>query len=314
MNRLRAAAAVLALCFVAAWGAHAASRVTTQASGRLPAHMTAASPGTAAGVVGHGAGVRLPVAGRPPAPGVAGGGSSVYVPVAGSPPEPGVPWFLTIGDSITFGYTRNSELAGTNISWAPRLERQLASQGRPWRLYDTACPGESTLSYATRCPLRSQVPLLAERSQRDAALEAIAANGAGLRLVVVALGSNDLLLGLNADPETTRAALLRHLEAILTELRTAAPGVPIVLADAYNPFAIAAPHTDELLIPVDDALAALAARLGDGFADFHAAINHATDGASLCSLVDCANRDIHPTALGQERLAGAVMKAVPPPA
>jgi lysophospholipase L1-like esterase len=225
-----------------------------------------------------------------------------------------VPWFLTIGDSLTFGYTRNPELAGTNISWALRLERQLVVQGRPWRLYDAACPGETTLTYATRCPLRRQVPLLARRSQRDAALEAIAADGAGLRLVVVALGSNDLLHALNADPEATRVALLQHLEAILTELRTAAPGVPIVLADVYNPFAIAAPHTDELLIPVDDALAALAARLGDGFADFHAAINHPTDGASLCSLVDCANRDIHPTALGQERLAEAVMRAVPPPA
>jgi lysophospholipase L1-like esterase len=304
MIRLRALAALVALAVGAAWGAaHARSGLTTQASGRL----------AAAGAVGTWARIFAPVTERPPRPGGPGGGTSVSVRVAGRPPQPGVPWFLTIGDSITFGFTRDARLAGTNISWALRLERQLAAQGRPWGLYDTACPGESTLTYATSCPVRSLVPLLAERSQRQAALEAIAAGGPDLRLVVVALGSNDLLQALSADPEATRVALVQHLEAIIGELRTAAPGVPIVLADAYNPFAIAAPHTDELLIPVDDALAALAARLGDGFADFHAAINHPTDGASLCSLVDCANRDIHPTALGQERLAEALMRAVPPP-
>jgi lysophospholipase L1-like esterase len=304
MIRLRALAALLLLALAGVWGvAHARSSLITQASGRL----------SAAGVGGTWAGIFAPVTERPPRPGVAGGGTNVSVPVAGRPPQPGVPWFLTIGDSITFGTTRDATLAGTNISWALRLERQLAAQGRPWNLYDTACPGESTVTYATSCPLRSLVPLLAERSQRQAALEAIAAGGADLRLVVVALGSNDLLHALGDDPETTRVALVQHLEAILDELRTAAPGVPIVLADAYNPYTITAPHTNELLIPVDDALAALAARLGVGFADFHAAINHPADGASLCRLLDCADGDIHPTTLGQRRLAEAVMKAVPPP-
>ncbi|MEA2615703.1 MAG: hypothetical protein QOE72_1486 [Chloroflexota bacterium] len=297
MSRLRAAAAVLVLGAAAAWGAHSSSDATTRAQGRFPGLQTApgarsTSPGTAS----------------------AGGPGTVYVPVAGRPPEPGRPWFLTIGDSITFGYTRDQQLAGTNISWAPRLEQQLAAQGRPWRLYDIACPGETTLSYAGRCPGRGQVPLLARRSQRAAALDAIGAHGPDLRLIVVALGSNDLLRALDADPDTTRAALIDHLEAILTELRVAAPRVPIVVAGIYDPFAVAAPKTDAVLSPIDDAIASLAGRLGDDYADFHAAINHPADRAPLCSLVDCADLDIHPTVLGQQRLAEAVMQAVPPPA
>ncbi|HEY0409426.1 MAG TPA: SGNH/GDSL hydrolase family protein [Candidatus Dormibacteraeota bacterium] len=297
MSRLRAAAAVLVLSAVAAWGAQWSSGPPTQAAGRLPgpetaAGTTATSPGTAG----------------------AGGPETVYVPVAGRPPEPERPWFLTIGDSITFGYTRDPELAGTNISWAPRLEQQLAAQGRPWQLYDTACPGETTLSYAVRCPGRGQVPLLARQSQRDAAREAIATHGPDLRLIVVALGSNDLLHAIYADADATRAALIDHLEAILTELRVAAPGVPIVIAGVYDPFAVTAPKTDAVLSPIDDAIAALAGRLGDTYADFHAAINRPADQAPLCSLVDCADLDIHPTVLGQQRLAEAVMQAVPPPA
>lgn len=297
MSRLRAAAAVLVLGVVAAWGAHSSGGAPPSASGRIPGPQTApgardSSPGTAG----------------------AGGPGTVYVPVAGRPPEPGRPWFLTIGDSITFGYTRDPELAGTNISWAPRLEQQLAAQGRPWQLYDTACPGETTLSYAGRCPGRGQVPLLARQSQRDAALAAIAAHGPDLRLIVVALGSNDLLRALNSDPDATRAALIDHLEAIVTELRVAAPAVPIVIAGIYDPFAVGAPKTDAVLSPIDDAIASLAGRLGDAYADFHAAINRPADRAPLCSLVDCADLDIHPTVLGQQRLAEAVMQAVPPPA
>jgi lysophospholipase L1-like esterase len=293
MSRLRAAAAVLVLGVVAAWGAQASSGPTTRVAGRVTAPQTAPGGAGAAG---------------------SGGPQTVYVPVAGRPPEPGRPWFLTIGDSITFGYTRDPDLAGTNISWAPRLEQQLAAQGRPWQLYDTACPGETTLSYAVRCPGRGQVPLLARQSQRDAALEAIAAHGPDLRLIVVALGSNDLLHAIYADADTTRAALIDHLEAILTELRVAAPGVPIVIAGVYDPFAVTAPRTDAVLSPIDDAIAALAGRLGDTYADFHAAINRPADRAPLCSLVDCADLDIHPTVLGQQRLAEAVMQAVPPPA
>jgi len=296
MRGLRATAAASALCLAALWGAHAGSGVTIPASGHVPARVTPPAPRAAAG------------------PGGGGGSGHVVVPVAGRRPRPGIPWFLTIGDSITFGYTRDPALAGTNITWALRLERMLAAQGRPWRLYDTACPGETTLTYAARCPGWRTVPLLAAESQRSAALDAIAADGAGLRLVVVALGSNDLLQQLNGDPATTQADLLTHLEAILDELRAAAPAVPIVVADSYDPFALGAPHTDEVLTPIDDAIGALAARLGDGFADFHAAVNHPADGAPLCRLIDCADLDIHPTALGQDRLSEAVMRAIPPPA
>jgi len=286
MLRLRAAAALAVLSALAAWGAAAPARVTTQASARVPS-----LAGLARGFLS--------------APHVA-------EPVAGTPPVDGVPWFLTIGDSVTYGYTRDPVLAGTNPTWALDLQRTLAAQGRPWRLYDTACPGETTATYAIRCPGRRSVPFLAGQSQRSAALSAISAHGADLRLIVVELGSNDLLHALRASLDTTVATMTENLGDIVGELHTAAPSVPIVLADVYDPFATGAPQTETVLSAVDAALAELATRVGAGFADIHAAINHPADGAPLCSLVDCADLDIHPTALGQERLAAAVLAALPP--
>ena len=297
MARLRAATVVLGLCLAAASTAGAGGRGAPAA----PVVAGAPSPGAAAPVT--------------PVPRGAfrfgGNSSAVPVPVAGSPPRPGVPWFLTIGDSITFGYTLDQDLAGTNISWALDLQRMLAAEGHHWTLYDVACPGESTVSYPGRCSGRRQVPFLARESQRQAALGAIAANGSTLRLIVVALGSNDLLGALLRPVGPTTATLVANLGAILSELRAAASGVPIVVADAYDPFAVGAPQTDAVLTPIDDALRALAASLGDGFADWHAAINHPADGAPLCALIDCADLDIHPTVAGQQRLAEAAMLALP---
>jgi lysophospholipase L1-like esterase len=296
MHRIRAAAAVFTLAAAACGAAASASR---------------AMPGSAhPGAIGVAAAARA-------GGGVAGGPRhhEVDIPVAGSPPVAGVPWFLTIGDSITFGYTRDRRLSGTNISWAPKLAARLAAQGRPWSLYDTACPGETTVTYATRCPEREEVPFLEHRSQRDAAMTAIAAHGADLRLIVVALGSNDLLQSLGAaDTTAVVSALTDHLTTIVDDLRGAAPGVPMVLAAFYDPFAISAPQSDVVLGGMDADIAALADRLGIGYADVHTAINHAPDGTPLCRLIDCADLDIHPTALGQERLADAVLAAVPPPA
>src|SRR5579859_3878682 len=102
MRGLPAAAAAITLCLAAVWGAHAGSGVTTPAPGHVPARVTPPAPGAAAG------------------PGGGGGSGNVVVPVAGRPPQPGIPWFLTIGDSITFGYTRDPGLAGRNITWALR--------------------------------------------------------------------------------------------------------------------------------------------------------------------------------------------------
>jgi lysophospholipase L1-like esterase len=240
------------------------------------------------------------------------------IPVAGHPPVAGAPWFLTIGDSITFGFTLDPARSGVNSSWALQLQALLAAQGRPWQLYDTACVSERTDTYYTRCPGRARTPFLAGTSQHDAAISAIAAHPAGLRAVFVDLGSNDLLRALRRDipVDTAIAGLRAALARIVTELRAAAPGVLVILCNYYDPLANLEPSTVAQAMAVNAMVAAVAAETGARLADFFAAINTpaATPDRQLCRWVDCAHGDIHPTVAGQARLARAALAALGPPA
>jgi len=240
-------------------------------------------------------------------------GGDVRFPVAGQPPQTGTPWYLAIGDSITFGFTLDPARDGVNSSWALQLQDLLAGSGRRWKLYDVACPGETSLTYRTLCPQRRFVPFLADTSQHDAAQRAIDDHRADLKLILVDLGSNDLLRFLRSgtDPATAFTGLRTRLRVIVTELQQAAPGVPVVIANYYNPLANSTPSTISTLSVVNNGIAALAHDLGARLADFHDAINApSVPDPTLCDYVDCAHLDIHPTVAGQARLAAAAYAAL----
>jgi lysophospholipase L1-like esterase len=238
----------------------------------------------------------------------------VAIPVAGQPPQAGVPWYLAIGDSITFGYTVDGARTGVNSSWALQLQGLLASKGKPWKLYDTACPGETTASYFTSCRDKRFVPFLANQSQHDAALAAIHAHVKDLKLILIDLGSNDLLRA-KADNKTglqAFAGLQTNLNTMVPELQQAAPGVTIVMTDYYDPLENADPSTVGQLSLVNGALAQLATQDHVILADFFAAINTpAAPDPDLGKYVDLAHLDIHPTVLGQTRLAQAALAVIP---
>jgi lysophospholipase L1-like esterase len=253
------------------------------------------------------------VASASPAPSAAS--SSLLVPVAGAPPVAGHPWFLTVGDSVTSGFTVDLSRAGVNSSWAVQLQHLLAASGRAWDLYDTACPSERTDTYYTLCPARSQIPFLATTSQHDAALAAVSAHRADLRAVFVDLGSNDLLRDQRAGvPVATSIANLRTaLTAVVAELRRAAgPGVPVIVCNFYDPLANLEPDTRAQLDQVNAMVARVAAAQGARLADFHARINTVAvgDDTHLCDWIDCAHGDIHPTVAGHARLAAAALSAL----
>lgn len=239
---------------------------------------------------------------------------SPFVPVAGQPPVTGHPWYLAIGDSVTSGFTVDPARLGTNSSWALQLQGLLAASSRSWSLYDTACPSERTDTYYTLCPARSQIPFLATTSQHDAAMAAITTHRADLRAIFVDLGSNDLLHAQRTGESlpATIAALRTSLTRIVTELRRAAPRVPVILCNFYDPLANLAPPTLPQLDQVNAMLAQLAAAQGAHLADFRDAINTVRSGAdpTLCTYVDCAHGDVHPTVAGHLRLARAALAAL----
>jgi lysophospholipase L1-like esterase len=251
----------------------------------------------------------------PPAtPGAPDRGGDVSVPPAGSPPQTGHPWFLTVGDSITSGYTVDPARTGTNSTWALGLEQLLAQRGTPWSLYDVACSGETLASYRTRCHDRIvSTAVLQGRSQERTALDAIAAHGADLKLIVVDLGSNDLLHTLESggSPQSAASTVRTQLTAVVAELQQAAPGVPVILCNYYNPLENIDPPSEAQLAQVNAVVAQIATERGARLADFHSAINTApAPNPQLCAYVDCAHIDVHPTVAGHARLAQAALAAV----
>jgi lysophospholipase L1-like esterase len=223
-------------------------------------------------------------------------------------PRAGIPWFLAVGDSITYGWSVDPALQG-NPSWATMLRDRLDRQGDSLALYSAACPGETTVSYARGgCSGRSFVPALGGRSQRAAALDAIRERGDSLRFVVVELGINDYFAarraGGNVEAELDAAA--KRLDALVTELQQAAPGVPVILANIYDPHGLYDSWAQAYHF--DSAVAAVAAGHHAAVADFLRAVE-----PDRCGDLDCAHHDIHPTVAGDAALAAAVLAALEMP-
>jgi lysophospholipase L1-like esterase len=223
-------------------------------------------------------------------------------------PRAGVPWFLAVGDSITYGYSMDPAVQG-NPNWAGMVRDSLAAQGNSLSLYSLACPGETTTSYHDGgCTGRGMVPALGGRSQRDMALAAIAERRDRLRFAVVELGVNDYFaartrggnIGTQLNDATAR------IDALVADLQRAAPGVPVILANIYDPHGL--PDSWAQAEYLDSAIAAVAARRHVAVADFLGAIS-----ADRCGLLDCAHHDIHPTVAGQRALAAAVLDALQRP-
>jgi lysophospholipase L1-like esterase len=241
-------------------------------------------------------------------------GGGVSIPNADSRPRQGRPWLLTIGDSITYGYTEDPARAGVNSGWPVQLMALLATSGRSWQLVDTACPGETLVTYRTGCPEAIAAGLGGE-TQHDLALQDIEAHRGDLRAIFVDLGSNDLLEAYRTGAASNPAAVIdqmgRRLDDILVELRAAAPGVPIIVANYYDPLANSDPSTLTAVAAANAMVGATAANNGDKVADFAAAINTAPPpDPHLCDYVDCLHLDIHPTIAGHAALAAVAFRVL----
>jgi lysophospholipase L1-like esterase len=235
-------------------------------------------------------------------------GGSVATASTTDLPRAGIPWMLTVGDSITYGFSIDPAVHG-NPSWATITRDSLAAQGENLALYDPACPGETTVTYARGdCGGRAFVPALGGRSQRDVALDAIGRRGAGLRLIVVALGINDYFAARAAggDVEARLDQAAARLDAIVGELQRAAPGVPVILANIYDPHGSYDSWAHAYWL--DARIATVAQRHGARLADFLRAV-----ASDRCRALDCAHDDIHPTLAGDAALAGSVLAALQQP-
>jgi lysophospholipase L1-like esterase len=215
-----------------------------------------------------------------------------------------------VGDSISFGLTVDPSRFGVNSAWAVQIQQLLQASGHLWTADDLACPGETTVSYASGCPMAALAPWLGRASQRSAALTIVHEHASTLRFIAVELGANDLLNARRdgTAPPAVLAGLHTRLAGIVSDLAAQVPGVPIVIANLYDPYGPADAAAARGVDQANAVIADVAVSHGAVVADWHAAVNGSTE--PLSALVDEAHNDVHPTVEGHRVLALSVMAAL----
>lgn len=166
--------------------------------------------------------------------GLAGGAARAADPaveVRGGPT-----WYLALGDSLAAGYQpvgRPEDDHRTGAGYADQLWLMARARFPNLELVNLACPGESTETIRLAHD-RCRYPA---GSQLDEALAFIQAHRERLAFITIDIGFNDF------DCSDALACLFpgiqrieERLPDILADLQAAAPGVPIVGMNVYDPF------------------------------------------------------------------------------
>lgn len=239
--------------------------------------------------------------------------------------QPPQSYYLALGDSMTYGYQPDKAKPGARPSdfdtgyvdvFAARL-RKLAPK---IQVVNYGCPGESSVTFTRGgCPTLAEGVKLHDAyrgSQLKAALSFLRAHPGEVSPITLTLWGNDLDLPLSAKPKRAPSAIASfasRFNAILQELRAAAPTAEIIVTGAWNPEADRLEQAEPLYRSVDAAIARVAAAPRVRVANMFAAFNRGSVRAQktrLCALTFfCSKGDPHPTNAGYRVMADAHMAA-----
>jgi lysophospholipase L1-like esterase len=216
--------------------------------------------------------------------------------------------YLALGDSITAA----TGVADPRDGFASRLHAALEDRhGEPSGYHNLAQPGETARSLVTD-------------GQLDRALATLERHDVGL--VTLTVGSNELL-GLLEDPpcaedlasprcvaavDRTVSRFADDLDTVLATLREAGPDARIVVVGAYSPFSFGTGsdferRAEDAVSQLDATAAQTTRRHGVAWAEAQSAFVGRADALTLMAQDP---PDIHPSPLGHDVLAAAVLDAV----
>jgi lysophospholipase L1-like esterase len=147
-------------------------------------------------------------------------------------------WYLALGDSLAAGFQpdRGDDRDGGYVGGVLDAVRESAAKTT---LVNLACSGETAVTMVAggRCTYE-------EGTQLAQALEFLRAHGRYTRVVTVDIGANDVQRCVSRAPlaidmvcvQQGLADVNRTLPSVLAQLRAAAPGATVVVANYYNPF------------------------------------------------------------------------------
>jgi lysophospholipase L1-like esterase len=166
-----------------------------------------------------------------------------------APAQAGQPvWYLALGDSLSVGVKPlgpNGENVATDDGYADKLFAALLAENPDLKLKKLGCAVTETTKTMLRGRGECTYP---HGSQLAEAVHFLKKYRGSVRLITLDVGANDVetcvkLDLLDIDDECFRKGFIQiatHLPPILAALRLAAPGVPIVGMNYYNPVLAAA--------------------------------------------------------------------------
>lgn len=243
-----------------------------------------------------------------------------------SPPKQ---YYLSLGDSIAYGYQQarldalrksGNVTASGFIGVSDYFAQMLAAIDPGVTLVNYSCVGETSASFSATCPNATSLPRHDPYtgSQLDAALTFLKDHPGQVGTITLDLGANDAktLVARCGGVQNSQCLLThfpaqlltlqKHLNAILSALRAAAPTAEIIVLQIYNPFAVINPATN-LFVQAANKVIALDAIMHRALVAnaFRAFNETGKQPQQLCALTGyCTSlRDIHPSDAGYLRLA-----------
>jgi lysophospholipase L1-like esterase len=222
------------------------------------------------------------------------GGPSALADGSSASDTSAVHYYVALGDSLAEGDQPSGVLGH---GYADQLYAALKADDPTLKLENLACGGETTWSMisgveptgslgsryfcAPPGPNREQ---LAHGSQLADAVAFLRAHRGFVSLITVDIGGNDVgLCVYQLDPSCLAdglATIKQNLTLILSALREAAPGVPIVGMNYYDPFLAfwfsdptAAQTSEQMGLQFDDVLGSVYGAAGDPVADVETAFS-----------------------------------------
>jgi lysophospholipase L1-like esterase len=233
-------------------------------------------------------------------------------------------YYLALGDSMTYGFQPTKAKPGARPSdfdtgYVDVFEARLRKLAPTIRVVNYGCPGESTVTFTRGgCPARADGIKLHDSyrgAQLKAALSFLRAHRGQVSPITLTLWGNDLvpLSQRGKGAPKAIASFASRFDAILRQLRAAAPSAEIIVSGAWNPeadrFGQAGPLYRSVGAAISKRAGASRARVANVFAALNGRGSVRAQRARLCRLTFCSQGDPHPNNAGYRAMADAFMTA-----
>lgn len=227
-------------------------------------------------------------------------------------------YYLALGDSIAYGFDpgKGQRPAPSDTGYVDPFAAQLRKLSPKIAVVNYGCPGESTVTFTRGgCPHLREGGTLHDPfrgSQLKAALAFLRAHRGKVSPITLTLWGNDLfpLTAKGNKAPQAIASFASRFDAILEQLRAAAPSAEIIVTGAWNPEVDQVKKTQPLYKSLDAAIRRTAAGSRARVANMFAVFNPPANVRRVCALsYICSKGDPHPNDAGYRAMANAFFSA-----